>query len=130
MHRLEYDRTKQLIKKIGAIPSINSGATFSDNDCYLDFSSPLGFRQYKGYSGEVKVTKNKSFPVTKVLLEKTKKEGLSNNRLPFMLIDVQENPYIILSLDDWMDLNERMEFLEKQYKELLSYKVSQDIKEK
>lgn len=91
--------TKNIVKALGGQETINSGATFGDNDAKRDQKlAPLG---YKGYSVEIKVTDKKSYSLKKETLAKTRKEALVSQRMPVMVIDINGFRCAVLGFDDF-----------------------------
>jgi hypothetical protein len=100
MKRKLSEREKSFLKLLNASPTINSGATFGDNDGVMYYQ--VG--DYDKLSVEVKCTDNKSFPLKKETWDKTEKEARRIDRMPLMAIDVQGTRLVVMSANDFMSI--------------------------
>ena len=91
------DREKKFLKLLDAYPSINSGATFSDNDGMIQYP-------YGKISVEVKCTDAKSFSLKKEIWDKTDKEARRINATPIMGIDIQGKRLIVIDANDFLEM--------------------------
>lgn len=110
MKRNKAARTTKILASMGATETINSGATFADNDAILKTDFPIGNFRYNGISIEVKATNKKSFSVSKELWEKIKKEAAAGYHLPTLVIDLLDGDktLVVLDKEDFIDIIERL----------------------
>jgi hypothetical protein len=104
MHRKLSNRETAVLNALGAKPTINSGATFGDNDGVLKNT-----KARIAYGIEVKATDAKSFSIK---LDTWKKAQHEANRIglePLLAVDIQKTTLIVLSIDEFLTLLDRIE---------------------
>jgi hypothetical protein len=98
MPRQLSDREKEFLEFLNARPTINSGATFGDNDGTAYFQ--VG--DYDKISIEVKCTDKKSFSLKKEIWQKTNKEARRIDQMPIMGIDIDGEKLVVMSANDFL----------------------------
>ena len=103
------NKEKELLEKLGAKATINSGATFGDADGKILLKKPIGFYQYEKLAIEVKATEKKSYSIKLDTFKKLAKEAQQINAMPILGLDISGKQFIILQLNDFQDLLEWMQ---------------------
>jgi len=98
MPRQLADREKQFLKILGADPTINSGATFSDGD------GVMHGKESGDYAVEVKSTDAKSFSIKLDTWKKIKKQANRIHQTPLLAVDIQKTQLIVLELNEFIML--------------------------
>ena len=106
MPRQLSDREKAILKKLGAQATINSGATFSDAD------GILRNRRANDYGIEIKATDAKSFSIKLETWNKVKKETTRIGLEPMLAVDIQKTTLIVLDINEFLTLLDRLERIE------------------
>lgn len=96
------DRELGILARMGATPTLNSGATFGDMDGFI---RKFRFTKYS-YSGigvEIKSTEKKSFSIKILDLLKAYKQARDYGRMPVFVTDFAKTDAVVtLRLDDFM----------------------------
>lgn len=114
MKRRGAKRTSKIFKSIGATETVNSGASLADGDAILDIKHRIGWSRYNAITVESKVTDKKSFSLTLEMWNKLRVEASAKWNLALFLTDIQGESLVTLSLQDFMDILRRLEYLEDE----------------
>lgn len=106
MPRLLSDKEEQILNKLNAKKTINSGATFGDTDGIICLKKPIGYGRIEKFAVEVKATAKKSMSVTKDMLAKMEKQAGNNLCTPILGIDISGKQYCLINIDDFADILE------------------------
>ena len=98
------NRELDFLRYLGAEPTINSGATFSDADGKIELLYPLGRYQNKRIIVEIKSTDKKSFSIRQTVLNKLLKEAREQNGLPILGIDINGSKYVLIDAAHFTDI--------------------------
>jgi hypothetical protein len=98
MPRQLSDREKSFLKFLDAKPTINSGATFGDNDG----TSYFQIGDYDKISIEVKCTDKKSFSLKAETWKKAEREARRIDQMPIMGIDISGERLVVMSANDFL----------------------------
>lgn len=109
MPRQLSDREKSFLKILNAKPSINSGATFGDTDGFIEYYIA------DDVAVEVKATDAKSFSIKKETWDKTAKQASRIGKVPMLAVDIQKTRLIILDINDYLTLIDRLERTKNEY---------------
>lgn len=107
MGRKFSEREEQLLEQMGAIPTVNSGASFGDGDGLIP-APHLTLYDYDGIAVEIKSTGKKQRAVSLEELRKISEQA--GHSMPAFIIDFYNEKrkygeaFVILTLDDFMAL--------------------------
>lgn len=112
MPRKLADREKKILDKLGAQPTINSGATFEDTDGIIR-------NHYNNYGVEVKATDHKSFSIKAETWAKTYKQSRRMGREPILVTDTNGVQLVTMSINHFIEILDILdEYRIEQYRNL------------